>query len=307
VRWLWPGRIPLGKITVVDGDPGLGKSLLGLDLIACVTTGQALPDGADGLAGGAVLITNEDDLADTIVPRLLAAGADLTRVKLIRARRLVDAQTGKVRRVGFQLPRDVRHLRRTFARLEARLLVLDPLMGFLSGKTNSWRDQDARAALDPLVRLAQERGVAVVGLRHLNKATGTNALYRGTGSTAWGAVARSVLLVAPDPEQPESHRVLASSKSNLGPPMPSLRYAVVADAAPDGADGSGADGSGHAPARPRIEWLGVAAYRANQLLAEQGASTVGDSGGRQTPRAAARELLQRELASGPRPVAEVKA
>jgi hypothetical protein len=119
------------------------------------------------------------------------------------------------------------------------------------------------------------------------------------------------LLVAPDPEQPERHRVLASSKSTLGPPMLSLRYTVLTGdpmAAP--AVEAGTPPTGAPPtAAPRIAWLGAVAYRANQVLAEQGTLALGGAGtgGRQTSRAAARALLRRELASGPRPVAEVKA
>jgi hypothetical protein len=118
-----------------------------------------------------------------------------------------------------------------------------------------------------------------------------------------------VLLVAPDPEQPERHRVLASGKSALGPPMPWLRYTVVTVVTGDRM-ADPAMGAGTPPTRaPRIAWLGAVAYRANQLLAERRDARPRDAGtgGRQTPRAAARALLRRELASGPRPVAEVKA
>src|SRR6185312_9385094 len=114
VRWLWPGRIPLGKITILDGDPGLGKSLITLDLIARLTTGRGMPDepGASlrelsGDPHGAVLLSAEDGLGDTIAPRLLAAGGDPERVIALQTVRDLDISTGATYERGFLLPRDL--------------------------------------------------------------------------------------------------------------------------------------------------------------------------------------------------------
>jgi hypothetical protein len=207
LRWLWPGRIPLGTITLLDGDPGLGKSLLALDLVARVTRGAAMPDGGDTLAGavegvvdgGAVLLSAEDDLAATVRPRLDAAGADLQRVLAVQTVLTYDTAMGQEVERGFALPGDVPLLVAAIGEVDAKLVVIDPLMAYLDGRVNSWRDQDVRAALAPLARLAERTGVAVVILRHLTKGGSTNALYRGGGSIGIIGAARSGLLVARAP------------------------------------------------------------------------------------------------------------
>jgi RecA-family ATPase len=169
--WLWPGRIPLGTLTLLDGDPGLGKSLLALDLVARVTRGAAMPDGDAGgpegavdgagggaegaVEGGAVLLSAEDDLAATVRPRLRAAGADLQRVLAVQTVLTYDTATGQEVERGFALPGDSPLLEAAIGEVEAKLVVIDPLMAYLDGRVNSWRDQDVRAALAPLARLAR--------------------------------------------------------------------------------------------------------------------------------------------------------
>ena len=109
VNWLWQGRIPLGKITMLDGDPGLGKSLLTIDLTARVTRGRLMPDDSPGIVGGGgvVLLSGEDDAADTVRPRLDAAGADVTRVLIVHAAPALDTNTGEMVTRAFVLPRDI--------------------------------------------------------------------------------------------------------------------------------------------------------------------------------------------------------
>lgn len=230
--WLWRGRIPLGAITLLDGDPGLGKSLLTLDLAARVSTGREMPDGTPGVEGEGpqrvLLFSAEDDPARTILPRLRAAGADLDLVELGQG--AWTQRTGKksLEHRNFLLPRDVEVLQWKLEEDSNPLLVIiDPLMAFLEGRVNSWRDQDVRAALAPLAKIAQKSWAAIVIVRHLNKAAGASAIYRGGGSIGIIGAARSGLLVAKSPDDPEHERVLASVKSNLGPPMPSMRYQVL--------------------------------------------------------------------------------
>jgi AAA domain/Bifunctional DNA primase/polymerase, N-terminal len=302
--WLWPGRIPLGTITLLDGDPGLGKSLVTLDLVARVTRGAAMPDGggdatsgAAGIVdGGAVLLSAEDDLAATVRPRLHAAGADVQRVLAVQTVLAYDAATGQDYERGFALPGDIPLLAAAIGAVEAKLLVIDPLMAYLDGRVNSWRDQDVRAALAPLARLAEQTGVAVVILRHLTKGGSTNALYRGGGSIGIIGAARSGLLVARAPEEPEHERILASSKSNLGPPLPALRYRI-APRTPDGDV-------------PAVEWLGPCDYTAATLLGDGGDTMSGEAGttsGRTTAVDEAAGWLRAQLAAGPRPAAELLA
>jgi hypothetical protein len=244
VEWLWPGRIPLGKLTILDGDPGLGKSVLTLDLAARVTKGQEMPCGAAGRKGGVVLLTAEDGLEDTVVPRLDAADADRSRILA-----LDTIPDGDGKRLPC-LPMDAGIIRANVQRIGALLVAVDPLSAYLGPEVNSHRDQDCRRALWPLAKIAEETGAAVVVVRHLNKAGGGSPLYRGGGSIGIIGAARSGLLVAKDPDNPEQ-RVLASTKCNLARLPPALVYALDSD--PNGA--------------LRVGWKGESAHTAESLLA----------------------------------------
>ena len=224
IHWLWPGRIPLGKLTVIDGDPGLGKSLLTLDLAARLTRGDGMPDGSGSdLNGprGVVLLSAEDDPADTIRPRLDAAGADVSRIVILASVRDGAEQRGP--HIG-----DLDAIRHAITDVGAALVIIDPLMAHVPEDRNTHRDQDIRRALAPLAALAADTGVAVIVVRHLNKTAGVNPLYRGGGSIGIIGAARSGLLVAVDPEDAEgSTRVLAIQKANLAARAPSLKYRIT--------------------------------------------------------------------------------
>jgi hypothetical protein len=243
VSWIWRNRIPKKKITLLDGDPGLGKSLLTLDIAARITRGWAMPDGAEGLAGGVVLVTAEDGLGDTVRPRLELMGADLSRIVSLQSVRDSD---GNLRPPTIE---DIHAIAEAVDTVSAGLIVVDPLMAYLPGKRDSHRDQDVRRSLHILAHLAEEKEVAVLIVRHLNKSGGSQSIYRGGGSIGIIGAARSGLLVAKDPED-ENRRVLASVKSNLGPLAPSLRFAV--------------EGVGEVP---RIAWGGESTHGADSLLA----------------------------------------
>ncbi|WIG61810.1 MAG: hypothetical protein OJF49_004559 [Ktedonobacterales bacterium] len=190
-----------------------------------------MPDGAPGRIEGsrrAALLAAEDDLTTTILPRLAVAGAEMSRVAAMRAIEIYDEKKDLV--VGYRpvvLPRDIRDLSFFIMETWADLVVIDPLSAYLDPNVNTWRDSDVRAALMPLAQAAKERNTAILCMRHLNKSSGANALYRGSGSIGIIGLARSGLLVAKSPDDPEHERILASTKSNLGPPMPSLRYRVT--------------------------------------------------------------------------------
>lgn len=217
VTWLWPGRIPLGKLTILDGDPGLGKSTLAFDLAARVSTGSAMPDGSPSPPGGAVILTLEDGLADTVVPRLTVAGADLSKIVALQGVKTAD---GKMR---VPTVEDLAALTCACKQVAAKIVIIDPLMAYLPSQRNSWRDQDVRQALAPLATMAEELGVAVLVIRHLNKSGGSQSIYRGGGSIGIVGAARSALLVAKDPED-ENRRVLAVIKTNLAGPSSSLTF-----------------------------------------------------------------------------------
>lgn len=228
VTWLWPGRLPAGKLVILDGDPSTGKSTLMTDVAARVSTGATWPDGARNTPAGVLLLSAEDGLADTIAPRLVAAGADLDRVHT-----LVDVPAGRDEdghpvRVPPSLPRDVAWIGTLVERHGVGLVVVDVLMAYLDARTDSNSDQSVRAALHRLGAMAERTGACVVLIRHMNKSGGTNALYRGGGSIGIVGAARAAYLVARDPDDPD-RRIIATTKCNIAVEPPSLAYRLVSD------------------------------------------------------------------------------
>lgn len=277
VRWLWPGRVPAGKLTILDGDPGLGKSTLALDLAARVSRGLPMPDGSPTTQGAVLLFTAEDGLADTVRPRLDALGADVAQVYAYDGVRREDV-AGSV-----TFPAHVDALAERIAALGGQLVIVDPLVCYLHGALNTRVDSDMRQALAPLARVAEQTGAAIVVIRHLNKSAGAAAIYRGGGSIGIIGAARSALLVARDPED-EERRVLAVVKSNLASLAPSLGFALV--------------GSSNGAAR--VEWLGESAHLADALLAiPTGATEHGELD-------EAADFLRAALGDGERTVRDVE-
>jgi len=226
IRWLWPGRIALGKLTILAGDPGLGKSFLMLDMAARVSRGAAWP-GPDAPnpngPGGTVLLSAEDDVADTIRPRLDAAGAQVDRVTFLSAVRRRDP-AGRKADGFFDLTQDLEALETAVQRTpECRLVVIDPISAYLGG-TDSHNNAEVRALLMPLSDLAARYGVAVVAVTHLRKGSG-KAIYRAMGSLAFTAAARAAYVVARDPDdEAGGRRLFLPIKNNLGPDTTGLAY-----------------------------------------------------------------------------------
>lgn len=219
VRWAWVGRIPLGAVTLLVGDPGLGKSTLTIEIAARLSQGQ-LDGDLKGEPAVVALATAEDALAHVVRPRLDAAGADLARVHLVTVCR--DGVTG-----GLVLPEDVDDLADRLRAVGARMLVVDPLVAHLPGAIDAHKDQHVRQALAPLGRLAERLGLAVVCVVHLNKGHDAAVIARVSGSVGFVAAARSVLLLGSDPDDREgSTRVVLHGKSNLSPLAPALRVRV---------------------------------------------------------------------------------
>jgi AAA domain len=218
VSWLWPRYIPFSKLTLIEGDPGDGKSVLSLDLAARVSTGTPMPDGSGGGTPMVVIMVSaEDDMDDTIVPRLEIAGANLKLVKLV--------PHGANPALPFDLGRDMAWLEAAVIQFGAKLVVFDPLTSFLPENTDSHNDASTRRALYPLRRLASTTGAAVVAIRHLNKGAG-KALYRGGGSIGFIAAARAAYLVAPHPTE-KNLRVLVCQKNNLAAKGQTLIYEIL--------------------------------------------------------------------------------
>ncbi len=225
VHWLWDKHLPLGKITLLDGDPGMGKSLLALNLAARVSSGLPMPDGTPGQQGGVILIAPEDGAADTLKPRLEAAGGDPSRILLLNTVQGLDAKKMQVVDRPFSLSQDLELLEQAIKQTNALLVVLDPLMAVLGHNVDSSRDQDIRAVFTPLAQLAERTGCAILLIRHLKKGPSHNALYRGAGSIGIIAAARTGLLVAQDPYD-EHKRILATTKNNLSQKAPHLSYQI---------------------------------------------------------------------------------
>jgi|SRR5215212_8743388 RecA-family ATPase len=251
VGWLWDRRIPLGKLTLLEGDPDWGKSAITMDLAARVTTGGHMPhDTLDhvepldtleplDLLGGVIILNAEDGLGDTIRPRLEAAGADLTKVLALPP--MKDDENI------ISIPTDIPLIEKAIERVGARLLIIDPLSAFMRGDPN--KDSDVRKALTPLAKMAEHKDVAVLVVRHFNKNIDTRALYRGGGSIGIIGAARSALAVAQHPNDDEL-RVLVPQKSNLSKKAQSLSYTIVT--AENGA--------------ARVEWKGTVDLNADELL-----------------------------------------
>jgi len=270
VEWLWQHRIPRGKITLLEGDPGLGKTTILLDLAARTSSGRSMPGDTSGRAAehaGVVYLSAEDDDGDTIRPRLEAAEADLDRVHL-----WADASLP-------MLPEDINIIGKVIVANDAQLVVFDPGVAFLGGEGDGNRDANVRQALAPLRGVCEQTGAAAVLLRHLNKnANSGNALYRGGGSIAWIAAARSALLSAKDPDD-HDQMVLACTKANLGPQASSLAYRLQpVEVAIAGT-------------QVRIEWLGESDHDAHDLLEPK-------RQGRSEKREACAEWLREKLANG---------
>jgi hypothetical protein len=219
VDWLWYSRIARGKVNLIVGNPGLGKTLLMLDIAARTTKGAAWPDSGTAPAGAVVLLTAEDDLADTIRPRLDALEADPSRVVALQAIRERGAERS------FSLARDLSALEAAIRQDGAVLVCIDPLTAYL-GKIDSFKDAEVRAVLAPLSDLAARTGAAVVGIMHLNKAADRTAVHRVAGSVAFAAAPRVVLAVARDHDNPE-RRLLLPVKVNLAETPPGLAFSVA--------------------------------------------------------------------------------
>jgi hypothetical protein len=254
VTWLWPGYLPLGKLVTLDGDPGVGKSSVTLDLAARICTGSPMPDHAAPVKGAVLILSAEDGLADTIRPRLDAAGADPAQV--ITITEMTSYADGERYDRPVSIPGDLKAIGEVIDQHGVVLVIVDVLMAYLSADVNSHRDQDVRRALHVLATMAERCGCCVLVLRHLNKASGGNAMYRGGGSIGIIGAARAGFMCGTDPDDDTGRRrVLAPVKCNLAEEPPALAYRLVNDEL-------------HGCAR--IVWDGISEHRAASLLADPG-------------------------------------
>jgi predicted aconitase with swiveling domain len=268
VEWLWKPYIPLGKVTLFDGDPGVGKSWASCALVAAVTTGNGLPGVVETEPRKVLMLSAEDGLSDTIRPRLEALGAELSRV-VARPAMTLD-QSG------------MEQLKAQVVRHKPALIIIDPLFAFVGGKKDIYRDNEARTVTTPLAELAQAHSCAIVAVRHLTKLQ-QKAIYAGGGSMAFIGAARSALLFGHDANNPQKFGFV-HAKSNLAPKGGAIGYKI----------------EGTLDGRGRFIWTGDTDLTAEQIL------TMPDCKGRRTSASSiAEDLLRDVLRNGEAPANEV--
>lgn len=295
--WLWPKRIPLGKLTLFAGDPDQGKSAVTIDIASRVTRGKTWPDGAangqpngegNGPPGSVIILSAEDDAEDTLVPRLRVAGADLRRVHFLTAVKRLKPD-GSVSTDSFTLVDDVTALQDAVVSLkdrgepDVRLVILDPISAFL-GNTDSHMNSRVRGVLAPLVAVAQTLHFAVIALDHFSKAK-TASIYRPNGSIAFTAAARASWVFGKDQTDPK-RQLMLRLKLNLAKQetKTGLSYRLVG--APDDPD------------IVTVEWGEEVTTSAEVLQPEDFDE--------RNERLDAVEWLKDELANGPVPVSLLK-
>jgi len=212
VSWLWKPYIPKGKVTLEEGDPGIGKSWASLAIATAVSLGKGLPGQEPTEPANVVIISAEDGLADTIRPRLDAMGADVNRIFATEGALTLGEN-------GFAL------LESYLERVRPALLIIDPLVAYMGAGVDIHRSNEVRHVMAQLARLAERFGISILTIRHLTKGGMSKAIYRGLGSIDFTAACRSVLLAGCDPENLQSH-ALVHIKSNLAPFGPSIGYEI---------------------------------------------------------------------------------
>jgi putative DNA primase/helicase len=290
--WVWPGRFALKKIGLIVGLPDEGKGLTVSDIVARITRGEPWPcDEGQAPLGNVIMLSAEDDSADTIVPRLIAAGADLKRVTILKMVR----EAGKERM--FSLISDLDALHRKVLEISnVKIIVIDPVTAYLGiGKVDSFRATDVRAVLSPLKELAEELRVSVLGIMHFNKKIDvTNVLLRISDSLAYGAASRHVYAVVNDPDN--HRRLFVKGKNNL------TRYEQKTLAFSINEREVGADKrTGNPIRRPYIIWhdnpVDITAIEAMQAAADSKSPSARDT---------AKRFIEALLSSGPVSSTEVQ-
>ncbi|MBL0719808.1 AAA family ATPase [Piscinibacter sp. Jin2] len=280
VRWLWDGYIPAGMLTILGGAPGCGKTTLALAVAAVVTRAGRWPDGTQCSQPGEVIIWSGEDPPTVTAARLMAAGADMEQVHFVEG--MSDGQA-------FDPGRDMPFLEATAEGLAApRLLILDPIVSAVAG--DSHKGAEVRRSLQPVVDLARRLGCAVLGITHFSKGTsGRDPVERVTGSIAFAALARVVLVVAKEQadEGDESRRVLVRAKSNVGPDDGGFAYSLDRLEVAPGVEGQ------------RVVWLEPLKGSARDVVAEAEANPEGDE--EASALEESMQFLRSELREGPKP------
>lgn len=292
VRWLWPDWLALGKLHILAGAPGQGKTTIALAMAATLTIGGRWPDGSRCSPGNVLIWSGEDDPADTLLPRLIASGADRTRCYFVSGTR-IDGEVEP-----FDPARDMAALEEQAVAIGGiKLLIVDPVVSAVAG--DSHKNTEVRRALQPLVDLGSRLDAAVLGISHFSKGgAGSDPASRVVGSIAFTAVARVVLVAAKvkaeDGEQDQDRRILARGKSNIGPDDGGFEYTIEQAEPLPGIHAS------------YVTWGKSVAGSARDLLAEPEAASTDEASDGGGARKEAADFLMQVLADGLTPTKTVK-
>jgi putative DNA primase/helicase len=282
IDWIWNGRIARGKLTLIAGDPGLGKSQIGIDLHARLSTGAGWPDGEHAPVANGIILSAEDSTGDTLRPRLEAAGADLKKVWILDAVRTKDGKRS------FTLQEDLQQLGNKVAEIgDVAMITIDPITSYM-GKIDSHRTTDVRAVLEPLAAFAEQYNVAILAVSHPPKAVQAKAIHAVSGSLAFVAAARMVFIVVEEPET--GRRLMLPTKNNLAPLPAGLAYRLEQLLVSKNILAS------------HVVWdREPVTVNANQALAEDRENARGDDALRE-----AKDFIREALAAGPKPAKDVE-
>lgn len=226
IKWLYPGKIPLSKLTILAGDPDVGKTFLTLDIASRVSTGTNWPDGAENVAGNVLILSAEDDLSDTIVPRLKSANANLDRIHSLQTLTKYDSKAQKSFETIPTLTNDFEALEKEISLIQPKLLIIDPINAYLPG-IDTHRDAELRAKVfAPLKNLAEKYETAILCVMHLNKGSSQNAKHRISGSIAYVAASRGTWLIVADKDD-STRKVMIPVKFNIGPKPDGMAYKII--------------------------------------------------------------------------------
>ena len=256
VEWLWPGYLPQGMLVMLEGQKGVGKSWMTLQLSAMISSGDIdVPGTVMGTkgAGKVLLLCHEDPIDEIIVPRLKAMGAYMQNIRILQS--TIDLESGEEQ--WFDLSADISALEDELNSDNYKMLIIDPINNYINTSVDTYKDSQMRAVLTPLAAMAQRTGVCIMGIRHFKKSKEGGMLDWGVGSIAYGAVARTVHAVIRDPISKYEERLLFPVETNIGVKPAPIAFQIVDD-------GLGA----------KFEWRGTRDYTEEFLIASMRETTA---------------------------------
>lgn len=263
IQWMWKYRVPLGKMTLFSGLMDMGKSVVSLDIAARLTTGREWPDGKPNIIppSSVLMFVSEDDPADTVIPRFLAAGGDINKLYFYEMTELISPE--KTTDVMFSLDKDLEQLSKHLLEVtDTRLIIFDPISAYFGTNKNINSEQDVREVLGNLVRLLQETNLASISLAHFNKSVGVAASQKTIGGTALSAIHRMGWAFLPDDEV-KDNKHMAKLKGNLAPPhVKGLKYTTESVNVPMPRE----DGEPEENEQPKVKWLGESGVNPDEVL-----------------------------------------